>query len=199
MSPTSLLFIFFVNYGYLLFRFFPVAAGGRRAAAAAAPGVRRSFLLRFAQQPPKETAAQQLNNKINEIEETEPTEGPGEPWIDPLPPAYEYPAEDYLVVPNSRRYCEGSSILKATSAASVGGRFCANETLLGPPGPRKSAHEPPSSAGDPGRSSSKKNLLKRPQMHFLLLGAPPRAAAALARHLRPRAAARDGGQVVSLF
>ncbi|CDJ38557.1 hypothetical protein, conserved [Eimeria tenella] len=124
MSPTSLLFIFFVNYGYLLFRFFPVAAGGRRAAAAAAPGVRRSFLLRFAQQPPKETAAQQLNNKINEIEETEPTEGPGEPWIDPLPPAYEYPAEDYLVVPNSRRYCEGSSILKATSAAS---NFAAEE------------------------------------------------------------------------
>ncbi|CDJ68289.1 hypothetical protein, conserved [Eimeria necatrix] len=127
MFRTLLFCIFilhFVNHGHLLFCFSPVAAGGRRAAPAAAPGVRRSFLLRFAQQPPKQTAAKQTNNKINQIEEIKEPEGPAEPWIDPLPPAYEHPAEDYLVVPNSRRYCEGSSILKAASAAN---NFAAEE------------------------------------------------------------------------
>ncbi|XP_026192996.1 uncharacterized protein LOC113147262 [Cyclospora cayetanensis] len=39
-------------------------------------------------------------------------------WIDPLPPDYQYPIEDYLVIPNTRRFCEGSNILKATAADS---------------------------------------------------------------------------------
>ncbi|KAL8270030.1 hypothetical protein Esti_006022 [Eimeria stiedai] len=43
----------------------------------------------------------------------------GESWIDPPPVEYSYPLEDYLVIPNTRRYCEGSTILLATSAKNV--------------------------------------------------------------------------------
>lgn len=43
----------------------------------------------------------------------------GETWIEPPPPEYMYPGDDYLVIPNTRRYCEGGNILLATAAKSV--------------------------------------------------------------------------------
>lgn len=46
----------------------------------------------------------------------------GNAWMDSPPPQYTYPVEDYLVIPDTRRYCEGSNILLATAAKSVGKR-----------------------------------------------------------------------------
>ncbi|KAL8436903.1 hypothetical protein Efla_002101 [Eimeria flavescens] len=41
-------------------------------------------------------------------------------WIEPPRVAYSYPQADYLLIPDTRRYCEGSSILSAKAAKSVG-------------------------------------------------------------------------------
>lgn len=41
-------------------------------------------------------------------------------WLDPPPEEYSYPEDDYLVVPDTRRYCEGSNIILATDAKGVG-------------------------------------------------------------------------------
>lgn len=46
--------------------------------------------------------------------------GVDEEWVDPPLPKYAYPVEDYLVIPNTRRFCEGSNILLATEAKRVG-------------------------------------------------------------------------------
>lgn len=51
-------------------------------------------------------------------------------WIDPPPIEYTYPIEDYLVIPNTRRYCEGGNILLATAAKSVGGMQSLSPPLL---------------------------------------------------------------------
>lgn len=40
-------------------------------------------------------------------------------WISPPLPTYFYPIDDYLVIPNTRRYCEGDNILLATAAHNV--------------------------------------------------------------------------------
>lgn len=43
----------------------------------------------------------------------------GATWVEPPQPEYMYPCDDYLVIPNTRRYCEGGNILLATAAKSV--------------------------------------------------------------------------------
>ena len=127
------LFSPFIHYSAILassFFFFFVHSEGRRIDPAPAASVERSsFLFGLEENSLKRFSSLPRFRSISSLSpETEtggseaantPQDNTAEATGEPPPPVYFYPLDDYLVLPNSRRYCEGSNILLASAAKDV--------------------------------------------------------------------------------